>query len=219
MEKGFQLVNKYVHSIKHENRFFVDDDVIKIFENIIEENKDIIKTGSILYRGRVLEDNREKPYGLDGYGIPSNDVTCNGRLNPFGINYLYTAENIETVVAELRPEINCNISIGTLRVETDIPIIEICNTATSDYSEIADFILLFSSIFTRHINAKNSMLEYIPMQYFAEFCKNKEIRGIRYLSSVNKDNYNVLLFDERCIKCIESKTISVKSISYKYEYK
>lgn len=77
--------------------------------------------------------------------------------------------------------------------------------------------LYLSKEFRKPID-KFKELEYLPMQYFTEYCKTKGINGVKFLSSVMDNNadehFNITLFDELDIEYIDSEVRYMKEIKY-----
>lgn len=62
------------------------------------------------------------PYPVDRMK-PRRDRTKEGRANPKGIPYLYTANDKETAIAEVRPWIGAYVSIAELKVVRPLTIV------------------------------------------------------------------------------------------------
>lgn len=230
LEAMKEFFDEYCESIKKKNRFTIEKKYIEYFDKIIENSKCIIKKGDILYRARINDKDNPTPYDKDNIGIPNPDkVKTIGRLNPYGINYLYTAINIETAIAEVRPNIDDYVSIGNFIVTKAITVLEFSNRAgasgtdgqTPTSMEILRFMMFLSQAFQAPIRNSEKELEYLPTQYFAEYCKSKGIEGIKFLSSVNKngynENFNITLFEDKYVNYIKTDVYKINSIMYRSE--
>lgn len=160
-------------------------------------------------------------------------ITSHGRANPFGINYMYLADNCDTVIAELKPSIEKYISVGEFCLEKSINVVEFNDMATCGgtiYDEIpssfiCNFMMYLLIGFSSPIDKNKKELEYLPFQYFAEYCKTKEIDGIKFLSSVMSQdnskgefNYNYVIFDDKNVLWKKTDVYKVTKITYTSEY-
>jgi hypothetical protein len=91
-----------------------------------------------------------------------------------------------------------------------------------DWSEVTTFIFYLSFAFTSPIQ-KQAEIEYLPTQYFAEYCKSQGLDGVRYISSargfqhygIGKAHYNYVLFDDANASFFEAYRYKVEDIQYK----
>lgn len=225
MEKAIQMLKRFERTLKEENRFFIDEDIKLALERVVQDKTTVIKKNTSYFRGRILNGDRTTPYEHDELGIPNRTIKSTGRFNSIGINHLYLATDIDTVIAELRPDLESLICIGEFKTNKDVRIVNLSDKhAVSDYSEeinISILTLLLGGLFAKPIAKAEQSLDYLPMQYFAELCKLKEIEGIMYFSSLFKQNSrkcNLTLFSEEKVKCIKTHMIKVNSIKYKHEF-
>jgi hypothetical protein len=59
-------------------------------------------------------------------------------------------------------------------------------------------------------------MRYAPYQYFAEFCKMKELDGIKYRSSLmrkDEDNFNFIFFSDNLFKLESKELVKIKSLA------
>jgi len=186
LRQADKLIKNFKNEIKLNNRFFPHHDLYKIFDALINNYCKIIPKGTTLYRGRLNPFKIKKPFSVKEMGKPDSDIVTNNRANPPGINYLYLADDVDTVIAELRPNKNCFITIAQFETQKEINIIELSDALPS--LEIDDktfsFGINLGIEFSKTVDTNRSLLEYLPTQYFAEYCKSKRLDGIKYLSSV-----------------------------------
>ncbi|MDR1829672.1 MAG: RES family NAD+ phosphorylase [Candidatus Fibromonas sp.] len=135
-----------------------------------------------------------------------------GRVNPIGISYLYTACDVNTAIAEIQPTIEQTISIAKIETLKELklfnfdfhnafkdsalfkkPLREFAKRKGMSYF---DFKLIFdtiSELFSKPILGDTN--NYYATQYISEFLKHLEFDGIKYKSSLEKGGLNIVLFD------------------------
>lgn len=237
MERSIDEINEiyeqYCNSLKYCNRFFVDDEIHKFFDKIIKNNTRIIPRNNILYRARINKQDDRTPFRGKDIGLPPKEVLSLGRVNPYGINYLYLATDIETAISEVRPKIDDYVTIGSFKAKRDINVVELSMATCVSGSvgdiptakETANFMTYLSIEFKKPIDALKE-LEYLPMQYFTEYCKSKNIDGVKFLSSVMSNSiidgdfnkhFNITLFDDTNVEYVDSEVYEIDKIKYEYE--
>jgi len=221
-----KLLNEFEDEIKYRNRFIAKHQAIELFNEIINglDFTEEIQKGTVFFRGRVNKWMDKQPYSNEDLGMPApNKKLTLGRVNPYGINYMYLAEDPDTVVAELRPNRDSLITIGEYEVLKDIKVVKLSDYAVASKQNICDLAFLLGLRFSLPVDKNNDILDYLPTQYFAELCKNSnnKIDGIKFLSSVmnngTEHHYNVTLFDDKIIKCRKKYLHRVFSIKYEHE--
>lgn len=108
-----------------ENRYVLTPRWEKFIKAIVETSHKrvyILKEGTKLARARigVKEVQNQKydflldtvPLPPDEMGAPPSEEAKDGRINPDGISYLYLANNKETAIAEARPWVGAEVSVG-----------------------------------------------------------------------------------------------------------
>ncbi|MGG7077364.1 RES family NAD+ phosphorylase [Clostridium sardiniense] len=243
IKKPYEEFEEFLDVIRNKNRFFIPQKFLDIFDEIINQCKELIKPGVELYRCRIHNDNGrdEEPYKNEEIGIPPSNILSVGRINPRGINYLYTAGSKETAIAEVRPNIGDYVSIGkfktkkhleVVKLDKDMSVVGYVGDESKMYIEfICQFLFYFNVNSCKVIKESEKELEYLPTQIFAEYCKNKKLDGIMYPSSVSNANvletdvnkpiqgYNYVFFSEEGLDYIDSKKVEIKSIKYGYDNK
>lgn len=199
--------NKFRNELKHKNRFFPesipDPDHLKNLFYYISLNED--EYTKVLYRARINIDS--KPFPIDEMGKPPASIVSEGRANPVGIPYLYTATAPETAIAEIRPHKGESVSVAKFVVKNKLELIDLRNPkkTISPFKLLEDEILqLYSDVeylcslgeeLSKPVAPRHVRLEYLPSQYLCELIKNAGYDGVVYKSSVGKgDNYAI--FDD-----------------------
>ena len=195
IDEIYEIYKRYCNSLKYCNRFFVDKEIHKFFDKIIENNTSIIPKNNILYRARINKEGDSTPFRDKDIGLPPQNILSLGRVNPYGINYLYLATDAKTAISEVRPNINNYVTVGRFKAEKDIRVVVFSMSSygggpigeTPTAIETMRFAMYLSSEFRKPIDSLKE-LEYLPMQYFSEYCKAKGIDGVKFLSSVMSNN-------------------------------
>lgn len=225
---GWLLFREFEEEIKSRNRFFPNDKFLRLFDRIIEEpyNTRIVQKGTELYRAR-----RNKPTGefewVSELGVNRTNPG-NNRASPIGIPYMYLADEPETAIAEIRANVNDSVTVATYTAKSDLAFIALDgNTAIVSGSEddeippydVLGFIARLGHNFA--VPIQRPEIEYLPTQYFTEYCKQKGFSGVRYVSSArgmhvygDKNNYNYVLFEDSNVTFQEAYGYTVKNITY-----
>jgi len=223
----------FANSLKNKNRFIVDENFNRYIDIIIEQlSTDTIAIGTPLYRSRINPNGVTKPYKGKQIGMPPKSVLNYGRANPYGIQYMYLTEEYETSIAECRPNTDNHISVGRFEVTDvlrlvhleDVAFISSGANASYDTMIIAEFLLGLSYEFAKpFLECKE--IEYLPCQYFAEYCKSKKMDGIKFVSCAKgfpsrlerNPSYNIVLFDDKKVKWIDTRVYQINKIVYDIE--
>lgn len=222
MEETIKLLKSFSDEIKHGNRFIINHKIVDLFKQIINDFTEIIpKENTVLFRGRINKSMVVVPYTDEEIGMPSaSKVLTIGRANPYGINYLYLAEDVDTVISELRPNRDSLITVGSFELLRDIKVVKLSNFAVHEDENICSLALLLGLNFSLPVNKSDANIDYLPTQYFAELCKANKLDGIKFLSSVmnngNKQHYNITVFNDKFTKCIKREVRRVLSIEYRH---
>jgi hypothetical protein len=118
----------FFHRLKHETEIIgVSCITIKAEESFIEwaksklakmfeDSEEIIGSERLLYRARVVRPPKTQlePKNM---GAPPYWVATRGRVQPEGVSFLYTATEVETALAEVRPSIGDKVAIGEFRIK------------------------------------------------------------------------------------------------------
>ncbi|MBE7633584.1 RES domain-containing protein [Tenacibaculum finnmarkense genomovar ulcerans] len=221
--------DRFKAEIKHENRFHISS------ENLIDLNTlktffdsdsfiKIIKKGRCFYRCRI---SNKEGFSNDKMGNPPNEFATSGRANPKGISYLYLGSRIETTFYESRASLFDYASVAEFRVKEDIKILDLRNPeydiirwSEEDIIDMfltyANFIKTLQEEISLPIRKQDKDLDYIPTQYISEYIKSLGFDGIEYQSSLDKDGYNLAIFNPDKFECIATKVYDIHNIKLEY---
>ena len=144
---------------------------------------------------------------------------------------MYLAGNPETAIAEVRANVNDYVSVATYETVKPLNLLYLDQATVIDYAEedgefrgleIVSFISQLSFAFAAPVQ-KKAEVEYLPTQYFAEYCKRKGLDGIQYVSSargfglygVGDTHFNYVLFDDTNVAFCEAYRYKVEKIEYR----
>lgn len=174
--------------------------------------------------GEILSDSYRKiPYSDDQLKPPQNPrLIKDGRANPRGIKILYLADSIETAVAEVRPWIGAYVTIGTLKLNKDITVVNLYNDLNPKFKVFdpveAKIWEGINKSFAKPVNQGDEMWDYYATQYLAEAFKLKGYDGILYMSSQYDGGYNVALFNPDDASVISTKLLKIRSVLYEFDH-
>ncbi len=221
--------DRFKEEIKYKNRFhiskinLIDLSILKTFfenESFIKE----IRRGRNFYRCRI---STKQGYPNDKMWNPPKEYASSGRANPKGISYLYLGSRIETTFYESRASLFDYASVAKFKLKEDIKILDLKNPEYdiirwSENDAIEQFLIYGSFIRTLQqeislpIRKQDKALDYIPTQYISEYIKSLGFDGIEYQSSLDKDGYNLAIFNPEKFDCIETKVYDINDIELKY---
>lgn len=236
------------------NRFILSEYWESFIKKVIitsHKRTKILKKGTRLIRARIgtswvkFEDGDEQPRPISPHemGPPPKHLAKAGRLNCNGIPYLYLATKIDTAIAEVRPWIGAELTIGLFEVLEDIKIVD---TSQDKPKFLPEFIITkrngddidikkrpsesytptekekciwgdINSAFSKPMSPNDSPLRYLSTQYLAEKLKTKDYGGIAYKSSLSQDGYNIAIFNPDKAKCNSCRMFEIKQVKYEYE--
>jgi hypothetical protein len=246
---------EFTRYLSEANRFILSDYWEEFIENIIRTSHKRTKTlkkGVTLVRARIgtscieFDDADEQPCPISPLkmGPPPKHLAKAGRLNSEGIPYLYLATKTDTAVAEVRPWIGSELTIGFFNILSDLRIVDTSNDNPKNALSLYEFVNPngeafdirkrpshnytsaekeeyvwgdINSAFSRPISPSDSPLKYLPTQYLSEKLKTEGYDGVAYKSSLSQEGYNIALFDPQKAKCVGCRMYEIKRVKYEFE--
>lgn len=236
LEREFLYWKNKVNNV---NRYFDDTPLLSDLYQNRDLLKHTIRDKSYFYRGRIYnldekvtnakeledwvdwEDARFQGYKKQDSSAPTAKDAKEGRLNGNGISVLYTCNDINTVINELRPTRNELISVAKFITKkglcfadlTEIKSTEIAHRGIP-YKKLSDLILLIADEFAvPHYAGHN----YAFTQYLAGHFMNMEFDGVIFRSSLNPSGENFVFFYPEDCEAIHSGLYKVTDIKIEFE--
>lgn len=255
-EESIYTWEYFVEQVKYKTRFFFIREKTDIKRNvrfnepfdILEElaascNRldliDILKKGSIIFRGRKNSDSAVYKTAKDLGTPPAEDCLYSNRMSPAGIPMFYGSLTPQTCLAEIGNEI-VSYTIGKWKIKKDLRILNltkyfkfntkehlyfypnfpsIFDSSRREYRSDYKFILRFASDLSKKLSKKGKEnIDYVPTQIVTEFLRKfghfpEKIDGICFYSS--KDGgINYTLFIEQH-ECLNTDNQKIELISFK----
>lgn len=222
--------DEFVEALKTENRFHTDYINLQLLEKFCSYIRKSYKKGQKFYRARVSS---ESGFGIIEMGAPQSEKASEGRANALGISCLYLANSIETTIHEVRAGAFDYVTIGTFELNEDITVVDLKRINKIDpfldglnFAEHAinkEHLNKIDDEMGKTLRRSDSVLDYVPTQYISDFIKsiekrdgsrNKEYSGIEYNSVMNKDGYNLAVFNPQLFNCIAINTYRIDNLQY-----
>ena len=226
-KKVKELWEVFKCDIKYKNRFFSDNSVIKIL-NKLKTTKDTDRrpgdnimvglNGRLeLYRARIGDFKNRDDKEMLG---PPKEIVKQGRCNAEGVVYIYSANNYETAIYEVKPSKEEIVTVATLSTdskylfsfETQSKIKNFLNISPIKDSELEALVDIINDDLSTVVTNDNK-LEYIPFQFITEYVKKRGFDGFLFKSSlVNGINY--VLFNYEDVIVEEKKLYIIEDVKY-----
>ena len=221
------VFSKMIKELKSKNRYFLSEHSTKLLENLVNyvnlfKNHRLVK-GDKTYRARINDcgkNNDYPPFPLNKMGAPPTPNATHGRINPVGISYLYLASDLKTAVAEVRPWKGCEITVAEFYLKKEIKLANFSNKVainkpSDSMYDGAEWTWseLITYYFSMPIDPRDD-ISYIPIQYISERIKKEGFDGIMYDSALDKDGYNICLFNPPKASPKKRFSVSVTDISH-----
>lgn len=211
--------SNFADSVAHERRFTLSPELEEFLQTLLATSEQRTKTipfGKLLYRAQKGCSVWEAVDAEDGYTPsiecpwppdrmkPRKGQATEGRANPKGIAYLYTATDQATAIAEMRPYVGSLVSVAELYTARDLRVLN----CVSDDRDRKIYLgeqspdtrerLVWQDIdraFARPVSREDdSICEYAPTQILAEHVRQHGFAGIEFRSSLGPGR-NLVLFD------------------------
>jgi hypothetical protein len=193
---------KFNREIKDENRFFFKEMLsLESLEAMLQYLEISIKKGDSFFRARV-ESNGLKFLQANDMKKPPNDALP-GRANPINISYFYLASHEDTALHEIRPFDQDIVAVAKFTTNKDFRVIDLRDISPFlfikddvNYAEHIPFLKMLSEELSKPIHQNDKEIEYLPTQYLCGFIKYEGWDGVLYKSSVAKQGYNLVMFND-----------------------
>lgn len=210
-------------NLRNNQRFHSDMLNLDVLKEILEETELNISAGTKLYRARIMKNG--KKFSKKEMGAPPADIASAGRANSKGISCLYLASKKETTVKEIRAAAFDYVTIGTFRMNRDLKVVDLSSITHNSpfYSKVDKIKYLINEMHLRKIDgdlakpvsSRDSELDYLPTQYISDFVKFLGYDGVKYISTFDKQTYNLALFDQSVCDMIYSRIYVIDNLDYR----
>jgi hypothetical protein len=182
-----------------------------------------VESSEVAWEERVSHDSSPKPFPQDRMKPPMN-MASEGRANPKGIAYMYLAMDQDTEMAEVRPWIGSEISLGRFLTMKELSLVDCTiqpqtNTPSNDIKKepLDEFIWAeIERAYSEPITVSDYTPEYVPTQIIAELFKNNDFDGVKYKSSLG-EGYNIVLFDPNAAEMTHCFLYKVRELKFTFE--
>ena len=217
--------HQFSESIKRENRFhnnMFNSDAFASFLSVATKN---YPKGTKFFRARIADS--KAGFAPKEMFAPPVGRRRAGRINPKGIGVLYLTSDNLTALTEVRASVYDFVSIGEFCTKTDLRIVDLSSISKMSpflyQGDIEQFFVnrkVFQEMaleIAKPLRRSDSVLEYLPTQYISEFVKSQGYDGVAYESALHSGGYNIAVYDELLLDCLNVKTVEVKQVDYKFE--
>jgi len=182
----------------------------------------------VVWEEGVYHDRKPYPYPAERMKHRIG-MASEGRANPKGIPYLYLSTDKDTAMAECRPWLQSDISVGRFQTTRDLTLID---CSKDEYTPVTmndlpkektdpKFVerVIWGQInraFTEPVHRSDHVADYAPTQVIAEFFKSKKFDGLKFKSALG-DGCNVALFDLNAAEMTHCYLFRAKKITYLFE--
>lgn len=172
------------------------------------------------YRARNWNGKTENPT-FESLKEPPPNIAIEGRMNPYGISYLYISSSPQCALAEIRASKHDEIAVMEMLPKIPLRILDLSKVdKISPFNENVNFRMLASNLnnlrqikdaLTQPMRKNDNIIEYVPTQYLASYALSIGFDGIGY-SSILASGSDTEAFNIASFKGFEEAFIC-KSIS------
>lgn len=218
----------FEEDIKYNNRFHSTMTNEEILMRFFEATTIELKEGSEFYRARISGDG--SPISSDHMGAAPSGIASPGRLNASGIGYLYLCERYDVAVAEIKSSLNdvCTVAkFKTLSKLTLVDLSQISKLSIFQFDNKEQYLMNYEILnklddsMRRLSSNERSEIGYVPTEYISDLIKymtinGKRIDGIKYISTIDDETLDIVLFDENKAQQLKNELTSyqVRKINY-----
>jgi hypothetical protein len=224
---------EFERAVRHQARFLLTEDCKQFLEAVAVSAVDRIKPIPVrkaLWRARIgydlleIDDQVEEPIPRKTEDMkPKRFGAIEGRANPKGIPYLYTASTPDTAVAEVRPLLGDYVTVARMGLRRELKIVD-CSAGMDeqihvwftepDPAERAKVVWQYiAQAFSRPAKADPGEAEYVPTQILAEHFRQLGYDGIGYKSKLGS-GFNVAIFDMDLLDVMDRRLHEVTAVRY-----
>src|SRR5690606_3744566 len=218
--------DSFAEGIKYQNRFFLSDTLdLDVLESTLLSFAKTYPAGHVFYRARISDEQLE----CKELGKPPIEKAISGRANPVGIPYLYVSDSEETTLYETRIALHESISVGQFVLNRPLQVISLKDIAgygpfeiqdkgftLDEFIEVRPYLIKLEDELAKPVRKQDVHLDYLPTQFLCEYIKSKGFDAIEYRSAMNADGYNLAIFNDDKLECVDTKFYHVQGLKYRW---
>lgn len=200
----------------------------------IGAREEVLDKGGFIYRAQIGSDWRHEEIPEEDVYIdeptplspkrmlPDPEHVGNGRANPDGIAYFYGASDLDTAIAEVRPWVGAEVSVGIFQIVRDLSLVDctIGHDSHAFYYKTPDVKkwdeIVWKDIdraFARPISPNDTSKSYIPTQILAELFLEIGFDGVAYKSTLGT-GHNIAIFKLDSVELRQCGLFQIRSVKY-----
>ena len=241
--KSWLSFRNFQGAIARRTRYVRDaetEDFLETVRQTGEKRVRLLPTEKTLWRAQLgkdtcLDNGRQVscPFSKDRMK-PRPNCSAEGRTNPKGIPSLYLATDQATAIAEVRPWVESDVSVGLFKTCKELKLVDCTGDRSiqrvvgwggarlpsngepsAEEREKAVWACI-NDAFARPITLGDSTADYAPTQIIAELFKMHGYDGIAYHSSVSTSGHNIALFDLEAARLIQCHLSFVMGVTFQF---
>ncbi len=242
-ESGFAYM-RFRESVRTKFRFGHAPEAEEFLRVLAKTSADRVRTipaGFPLYRAQLGTDYEERQIDETDSSIvleeevpyspvrmkPRPYAAHEGRANPKGIPFLYLATDRETAMAEVRPWMGAQLSLGHFGTTKELQVVDFSAGGNADpkiavfFGELNDDEVdkeIWAQVdrsFSEPVTDDPSTSEYVPTQIISERFRREGLDGVVYKSKLG-DGFNVALFDLDSAELWTCSIFRTKAVSFQF---
>lgn len=89
--------------------------------------------------------------------------------------------------------------------------------AIDEFLKYRPYLLKLGDELSRPVRKQDEHLDYLPTQFLCEYIKSKlGFDAVEYKSSMNSDGYNLAVFNDSKLECVDVKFYRVTNLEYNW---
>lgn len=215
--------DEFINNIKFENRFHSNILNTKALDAFLLPLVREYPAQSIFFRARI---SKPKGFSSKEMGMPPIEKARPGRIGAEGIPCFYLANDVDTAIKEVRAGAFDYVTVAKFKLKNNIKVIDlrlldsISPFSISDPISLAinkEPLLRLKAEVEKPVRVTENAIEYVPVQYFCDYIRSKEYKGIIYNSTMSAKGYNLSAFTDVDFAYVQKHIYYIKDISVEYQ--
>ncbi|MGV3509039.1 MAG: RES family NAD+ phosphorylase [Sphingobacteriaceae bacterium] len=217
----------FANEIKTSNRYFLNEMIdTDLLGSVFERLSSTYQLGVDFFRARISD----FLLPVNEMGKPPQSLTKGGRANPVGIPYLYLSSDLKTTLYETRISLHESLTIGKFLLKEPLSIVSLNNIKEmgpfevqargfdlEEFISYRPYLQKLESELSKPVRKQDVDLDYLPTQFLCEYIKSLGFDAVEYRSAMNPNGFNLAVFNDYKLDCIETKFYSVNKLEYEWE--